>query len=194
MLVSVFVALLWKPYVLCMHFVNISPIFYYLLAYPAPETADSIEQGKCLSLTHVWLFVTPRTSPRGSSVHGIFQGKNTGVGCCSFLQGIFPNQGSNPGSPALETDSLSSEPAEKPLFSQEVHLCFPGTCPALIGLCLSLRVSWVLHPNQLSIPSSVLIPTWCGSRLAAGSCSGSSSPLLSHAALTYGLSIGCLAL
>ena len=35
--------------------------------------------------------------PQGSSVHGIFPGKNTGVGCHSLLQGIFPNQGLNPG-------------------------------------------------------------------------------------------------
>ena len=32
----------------------------------------------------------------GSSVHGILQGKNTGVGCHALLQGIFPIQGSNP--------------------------------------------------------------------------------------------------
>ena len=32
-----------------------------------------------------------------SFVHGIFPGKNTGVDCHSFLQGIFPTQGSNPG-------------------------------------------------------------------------------------------------
>ena len=30
------------------------------------------------------------------SVHGIFPGRNTGVGCHSLLQGIFPIQGSNP--------------------------------------------------------------------------------------------------
>ena len=36
-------------------------------------------------------------SPPGSSAHGIFHGKNTGVDCCPFLQGIFPTQGSNPG-------------------------------------------------------------------------------------------------
>ena len=34
--------------------------------------------------------------------HGLYSpwtspGQNTGVGCCSFLQGIFPTQGSNPG-------------------------------------------------------------------------------------------------
>ena len=35
----------------------------------------------------------------GSSVHGDSPGKNTGVGCYTLLQGIFPTQGSNPGLP-----------------------------------------------------------------------------------------------
>ena len=34
-------------------------------------------------------------SPPGSSVHGDSPGKNTGVGCHVFLQGIFPTQRSN---------------------------------------------------------------------------------------------------
>ena len=38
-------------------------------------------------------------SPAGSSVHGDSPGKNTGVGCYTLLQGIFPTQGSNPGPP-----------------------------------------------------------------------------------------------
>ena len=38
-------------------------------------------------------------SPPGSSVHGDSPGKNAGVGCHSFLQGIFPTQGLNPGLP-----------------------------------------------------------------------------------------------
>ena len=33
-------------------------------------------------------------SPPGSSVNGDSPGKNTGVGCHSLLQGIFPTQGS----------------------------------------------------------------------------------------------------
>ena len=41
-------------------------------------------------------------------------GKNTGVGSCSLLQGIFPTQGSNPGLPHLQVDSLPAEPIEKP--------------------------------------------------------------------------------
>ena len=38
-------------------------------------------------------------SPPGSSVYGDSSGKNTGVGCHSLLQRIFPIQGSNPGLP-----------------------------------------------------------------------------------------------
>ena len=33
--------------------------------------------------------------PPGSSLRGISPNNNTGVGCCAFLQGIFPIQGSN---------------------------------------------------------------------------------------------------
>ena len=36
-------------------------------------------------------------SPPGSSVHGDSPGMNTGVGCCSLLQGIIPTQESNQG-------------------------------------------------------------------------------------------------
>ena len=32
-------------------------------------------------------------SPPGSLVHGILQAKNTGVGCCALLQGVFPDPG-----------------------------------------------------------------------------------------------------
>ena len=34
-------------------------------------------------------------SPPGSSVHGESPGRNTGVGCYAFLQGIFPTQIAN---------------------------------------------------------------------------------------------------
>ena len=35
-------------------------------------------------------------NPQGSSVHGVFQARNTGVGCNSLLQRIFPTEGLNP--------------------------------------------------------------------------------------------------
>ena len=39
-----------------------------------------------------------------------FPGKNTGVGCHSLLQGIFPTQGIKPASPALAGGFFTSEP------------------------------------------------------------------------------------
>ena len=48
-------------------------------------------------------------SPPDSSVHGIFPGQNTGVGCYFLLQWIFPTQGLKPTSPsalAFTTKSL----------------------------------------------------------------------------------------
>ena len=51
--------------------------------------------------------------------HGLYSpwnspGQNTGVGGLSLLQGIFPTQGSNPGLPPLQVDSLPAEPQGKP--------------------------------------------------------------------------------
>ena len=55
----------------------------------------------------------------GSSIHGILQAKNTGVGSCSLLQGIFPTQES----PALQADSLPSEPQGKKQHFTSNHQC-----------------------------------------------------------------------
>ena len=45
----------------------------------------------------------------GSSVHGIFPGKNIGVGRHSLLQGNLPDPGIKPRSPAMQADSLLSK-------------------------------------------------------------------------------------
>ena len=53
---------------------------------------------RCVCVSRSATLCDPRDcSPPGSSVHGDSQGRNTGVGCHSLLQGIFPTQGSNPG-------------------------------------------------------------------------------------------------
>ena len=44
----------------------------------------------------------------------ILPGKNTRVGCHFLLQGDLPNPGIEPGSPALQADSLLSEPPGRP--------------------------------------------------------------------------------
>ena len=50
----------------------------------------------CCSLSHVQLFVTPWTAAHQIHCPWNSPGKNTGVGCCSLLQGILPTQGLNP--------------------------------------------------------------------------------------------------
>ena len=50
--------------------------------------------------------------PPGSSVHG----KDTGVGCHSLLQGIFPTQASKLHLLHWQVGSLSLEPSGKPLI------------------------------------------------------------------------------
>ena len=50
----------------------------------------------------------------GSSVHGDSPGKNTAVGLTCPPPEDLPNPGSEPRSPALQADSLPSEPPGKP--------------------------------------------------------------------------------
>ena len=54
--------------------------------------------------------------PMGLCSPGNSPGLNTGLGSLSLLQGIFPTQGSNPGLPQLQADSLPAEQPGKPLF------------------------------------------------------------------------------
>ena len=66
-----------------------------------------------LLLSRVQLFVTPWTSPPGSSIHGNFPDKNTrGLPCPP--PGALPNPGIEPRSSVLQADSLLSEPPGKP--------------------------------------------------------------------------------
>ena len=72
-------------------------------------------------------------SPPGSSVHGDFPSKNTGVGCYAFLQEIFLSQGLNLGLPHCRLILY--------------RLSHQGT-PVLewIAYCFPRRSSW--HRNQ----------------------------------------------
>ena len=76
-----------------------------------------------------------------------FPGKNTGVRCHFLLQGIFLTQGSNlgllhsGGSPALQADSLSTEPPGKPMYLCVcVYVC---VCVCVcVCTCMCLCVMW----------------------------------------------------
>ena len=64
-------------------------------------------------LSHVQLIVTPWTIY--SSWNSL--GQNIGLGSLSLLQGIFPTLGIEPGSPALQVDSLPTELPGKPYLT-----------------------------------------------------------------------------
>ena len=64
----------------------------------------------CLTLCN-----TMDDSPPDSSVHGILQAKNTGVGCQALLQVIFSTQGLNPGL----SGSLPLAPPGKSCYEHE---------------------------------------------------------------------------
>ena len=57
-------------------------------------------------------------SSPGSSVHGITPGKNTGVGCHTLLQGIFPTQRSNLCLLHWQVDSLPLSHQGSPMYPQ----------------------------------------------------------------------------
>ena len=58
------------------------------------------KQQECLVAQSCPILCNPMDcSLPGSSVHSDSPGKNTGVGCHALLLGIFPTQGSNPGTP-----------------------------------------------------------------------------------------------
>ena len=89
-------------------------------------------------------------SPPSSSVHRDSPGKNTRVGCYTFLQGIFPTQGSNTcRSLTLQADSLSIEPPQKPMNTGVGSLSLlQGIIPTQVLKQGLLNCRWILY--QLS--------------------------------------------
>ena len=78
-------------------------------------------------------------SPPGSSVHRDSPGKNTEVGCHPLLQGIFPHPEIEPRSPALQADSLPSEPPGKRIYPDRIPLYPEIPSQASINRALSLH-------------------------------------------------------
>ena len=53
-------------------------------------------------------------NPPGSSIHGAFQARNAGAGCCCLLQGVFPTLGPNLRLLHWQADSYTTEPLGNP--------------------------------------------------------------------------------
>ena len=104
-------------------------------------------------------------SPPGSSVHGDFPGKNTGVGCHALLRGIFPTQGSNLRLLRLlhrQASSLSLVPPGKPWsFTTWCNVSYSATenisswAPLLYSLKSQPHANCFLH----QLPQHPVYPT-----------------------------------
>ena len=77
-------------------------------------------------------------SPPGSLVHGILQAKNTGVGCCALLQGVFPD-------PGVEHVSLMSPALAGGFFTTSAS----WEAPCRVSLC-TIAERW----KQPKVPST----------------------------------------
>ena len=74
-------------------------------------------------------------------------GQNTGVGSHSLFQGNFQTQGSNPGLPTLQADSLSAEPSGKPKNNGV------GNLSLLQQIFLTWELNWgLLHCREIFLP------------------------------------------
>ena len=101
-------------------------------------------------------------SPPDCSVHGDSPGKNTGVGCHTLLQGIFPTERSNPGLPHCWHNlyHLSHQGTEPP---RSVHSVMSDSASPWTAACqasLSITSSQtllVLMSVELVMPSNHLI-------------------------------------
>ena len=79
----------------------------------------------------------------GSSVHGIFPGQNTGVGCHFLLQGIFLTQVSNPCLLPQQVDSLQLSPLRSPVDARHNIYIFILSflfCEVMITLIITILV------------------------------------------------------
>ena len=85
----------------------------------------------------------------GSSVHGIFQAKSTGVGYHFFLQGIFPTQGLNAGLPHCRQTLLLFELPGKYIFHSNRIYMYMYVC-VYIYIYL-YAVLWEISSNFFTI-------------------------------------------
>ena len=113
---------------------------------PKPPCCCSSVVQSCLTLCNPMDCSQP-----DSSVHGIFQGWNTGVGCHFLLQGIFLIQGSNPyllqvSCTASGSFFLTTEPPGKPpkfltaLFPMSLQYKGQNTVGSIPQSCFSVHL------------------------------------------------------
>ena len=109
---SNFSSLLWK--------VSLSAFCFFRSSKPSVYPLCDLNINFCISLAWCYVLIMPilamvATTRKTSESLMPFQVHVSQFSSHSFLQGIFPTQWSNPGSPAFWADFLLSEPPGKPL-------------------------------------------------------------------------------
>ena len=102
--------------------------FYLKNAYCRRESKSQLH-------SRVQLFVTPWTVAHQAPLSKEFSGQEHWSGLPFPSPGDFPNPGIKTGSPALQADSLPTEPPGKPLVGEG-----PGETPSAVR-CLSHLIS-----------------------------------------------------
>ena len=114
------------------------------------DTRQSMIQSEVKSLSHVRLFATPWTVAYQAPPSMVFSRQEYWSGVPFPSPGDLPDPGIEPGSPAFQTDALTSEPPGKPivwykytterLSTHTTRMGFPGssvgkapTCSADVG-------------------------------------------------------------
>ena len=102
----------WLPMCICFGIYTCIGIYIYMYVYTHTYNICAV---LCLvTQSSPTVFDPMDCSPPGSSVHGDSPGKKTGSGLLCPPPGDLPNPGIEPRSPALQADSLQSEPLRKP--------------------------------------------------------------------------------
>ena len=85
-------------------------------------TTEPPGKPKCQSLSHVQLFAMPWTVGHQALLSMEFSRQECWSGLSCPPPGDLPDPGIKPGSPPLQSDSLSSEPPEKPVGSTRLYI------------------------------------------------------------------------
>ena len=88
--------------------------------------------------------------------HGLYSpwnspGQNAGVCSLSFLQGIIPNLGIEPRSPALQVDSLPAEPQGKPVDDRSFKI--------ILRFIASKVFLWLSNGTSTNLPAQTSLGT-----------------------------------
>ena len=121
----------------------------------------NLQHSTCM-LSHVQLCSPMDSSPPGFSVHGDSPGKNTGVGCCFLLQGIFPIQGWKPcllGLLYWQTDSLPLSRQGSPTQNTAEGIFFESHFPKGAGQAVRGRFGGGNVNDSQSHRESHAVPT-----------------------------------